>query len=343
MNKMWRRSAAVAFATLALAATGAAAPGALAQGKKAPAKTPAVPASVPAPFRESVGEELETGLTLADSREVTAAGGKYFVAVYLYPESDQDHGGDKKLEIYYLAPGATAPKGTELYTDHYVDFGTYDDPKTVFADVNGDGATDMIVSVGNGGNCWQCSRVLLYSLDGAELRFLASEPMTLKDLDGDGKAELLVGDTRWEAYDDFSHAAAPGGTLVYKWRPESGTYVFAGPDANDAFYRAELDRLRGDVPEAVKAIEPSVPFPDESYVSNAISTYLVYVYTNRLDEGRAELTRMLGEHMPTSEEGRARRKRILDDFLTGDSAKELATSPKRGESIPKASEQHSEY
>jgi hypothetical protein len=331
MIRTWRRSAA-ACAALTLTATGG-----LAQARKAPA----VPAAVPAAFREAVGEELKTGLTLADSREVSAAGGKYFVAIYLYPESDKEHGGDKKLEIYFLAPDAKAPKGTELYTERMIDLGTYDDPKTVFADVNGDGATDMLVSVSNGGNCWQCSRALVYSLDGAELRFLAAEPMTLKDLDGDGKLELLVGDTRWEGYDDFSHAAAPGGTLVYRWRPESGGYVFAGMDASATCSDAELARLRAEVPELVKDMDPNLEFPDESYVSNAIQTYLVYVYTGRAEEGRAELARMLGEHVP-NDAARARRKRIMDDFLTGNSAKELA-SPKRGEALRKATNAPPEY
>jgi hypothetical protein len=316
------RIAAVALFVAACAA------GAAAQARRAPT----VPANVPAPFREAVAAELKTGMTIADSREVSAAGGTYFAVIYLYPDRAKEHAGDKALKLYYVADGAKTPKTTELYTEHLIDFGTYDDPQTVFADVNKDGATDMIVSVANGGNCWQCSRVLLYSLDGPELRFFASEPMSLKDVDGDGRLDLLVGDTRWEGYDDFSHAAAPGGTLVYTWHPP--TYVFAGPDAV-AFYRSETERLQADLPDAIKNIDPKLPFGDEQYVSDAISLYLIAVYTDQGDRGREEFTRMMGEHVLSDEMG-ARRKRILDDFLTGDSAKALQ-SPRRGEAIRKAS------
>jgi len=318
-----RAATAVAIGVLA-SSTG------LAQTRRAPAK-PAVPASVPAPFREAVGEELKSGLSLADSKRVDAAGGTYFVAIYLYPESSKEHGGDKTLKIYYLAAGASAPKTTELYVEHLVEFGTYDDPKKVFADLNGDGTTEMIVSVANGGNCWQCSRVLIYSLEGAELRFLASQPMNLQDLDGDGKPELLVGDTRWEGYDDFSHAAAPGGTLVYTWR--AGGYVFAGPDV-PSFYKTEIDRITADLADAVKNMDPQLPFADEQYVGDAIQLYLISVYTGDGERGRDEFTTRMNEHV-LNDEMRAHRKRILDDFLTGDSAK-LLESPRRAESLPKA-------
>lgn len=308
----------VAFSTLV---------GASAQMRPAPA----VPATVPAPFRDAVAKALATGLTVADTRDVEAAGGRYLVVIYAYPEDAKEHGGDRALKSYFLAAGARAPKASDLYVEHLIDFGTYDDPKTVFADVNKDGATDMIVSVANGGNCWQCSRVLLYSLDGEELRFLASEPMTLSDVDGDGRLDLLVGDTRWEGYDDFSHAAAPGGTLVYTWR-DTG-YVFAGADAS-AFYERELTRLRDDLPDAIKNIDEKLPFGDEQYVSDAVSMYLIAAYTDQRDRGREELTRLMGEHV-VSDAMRAHRKRILDDFLTGDSAKELE-SPRRGDALPKA-------
>jgi hypothetical protein len=311
-----------AAGALALSAA-ASATGLAAQGAAA-----AVPAT-PAPFREAVSAELKAGLTVADAREVAAAGGRYYVVIYAYPENAAEHGGDKTLKIYFLPDGSKTVKTTDLYDEHLIDFGTYEDAKTAFADVNRDGSTDMIVSVANGGNCWQCSRVLLYSLGGDELRLLVAEPMTLKDLDGDGRAELLVGDTRWEGYDDFAHAFAPGGTLVYKWYADKG-YVFAGPDA-DAFYRAEMARVLADVPDAVKAIDATQEFGDEQYVSDAISLYLIYAYTEQYDRGRDEFVRMMGEHV-ASDAMRQHRKRILDDFLTGDSSQRLR-EPRRAEAL----------
>ena len=302
--------------------------GAAAQGKRAPA--PRVPTSVPAPFREAVGAVLADGLEMAETKEIRAAGGDYYVVIYEYPEKDEERGGQRSLRVYYLPDGSKTVKATDLYDESHIDFGTYDDPNTVFADVNKDGATDMIVSVANGGNCWQCSRVLLYSLDGPELRYFASEPMALKDLDGDGRMELLVGDTRWEGYDDFSHAAAPGGTLVYKWG--AGNYVFAGSDAA-AFYRDEMARIEADLPEAIKGIDASMDFGDEQYVGAAISMYLIAVYTGQRDSGREVFTRMMNEHA-LNDAMRQHRKRILDDFLTGESAG-LLEHPKKGEVIAK--------
>lgn len=290
-------------------------------------------AAIPEPFRESVGEELAAGMKIAETRETTAAGGRYLVAIYEFPENDTEHGGDKALKIYFLRDGAKTPMGKDLYVEHYVDFGTYDDPKAAFADVNRDGKTEMIASVGNGGNCWECSRVLLYTLEGDELKFLASEPMTIKDIDGDGVMELLVGDTRWEAYDDFSHAGAPGGTLVYAWH--DGGYVFAGKDAR-AYYDKELADLRADLDEAAQGISADDPYSDERYLHDVLSMYMIYTYTEQLDRGREELLRLMSENVP-NDDMRKRRLRIIDDFLNGDSAKMLER-PKRGQSLPGGSQ-----
>jgi hypothetical protein len=277
--------------------------------------------AVPAPFRAAVAADLKGGMQLVEARDVAGAGGRFVVAILAFPDEHPEHGGDKALRSYFVADGATAVKRSELYVDHFVDFGTYDDPKTAFADLNRDGKTEMIVSAANGGNCWQCSHVLLYALDAPEPRLVVSEPMSIKDLDGDGVAELLVGDTRWESYDDFSHAGAPGGTLVYRWTPEG--YRFAGKAAA-AFYEQELAALRADLADAAKQVTADNELSDEGYLHDAISMLLVYAYTDRLEEGRAEFRRLMGEHV-ASDAIRDRRKRILDDFLSGDSAAELKT------------------
>lgn len=286
--------------------------------------------AVPAPFREAVGKELKTGMTIAEVREAPAtAAGRYVAVVYKFPEGDVDHAEDKALKLYFLPAAGKTVTATDLAVDHIVDFGTYEDDKTVFADVNGDGAPEMIVSVANGGNCWQCSRVMVYTLDTPTARLVASEPMTLKDLDGDARPELLVGDTRWESYDTFAHALAPGGTLVYTWR--DGKYVFAGSDAAE-FYRGERARLQGELPEAIKAITDD-PTSDDVYLSILLCTYLIDVYTAKGDPARDELRRLMGEHV-TSDEMRQRRKTILDDFLTGESAG-LLKEPRKGQELEK--------
>jgi hypothetical protein len=278
---------------------------------------------IPEPFREAVARDARAGLRVAATREATSLGKRFLAVVFAGEEGE-----DRRLKVYFVRDGEQAPTSVDLYAEQIVEFGTYEDPKTVVADLNGDGRRELIVSAANGGNCWQCSRVLLYSLESAGPRLIASEPMRVEDLDGDGRAELLVGDTRWEAYDDFSHAAAPGGTLVYTWR--EGAYVFAGSDAA-AFYDKELAGMRAELAEAARGITADEPYSDERYLHYALSIYLVNTYTGRLEAGREELRRLLAAHA-ASDEMRARRKRILDDFLSGESATWLE-SPRKGDRL----------
>jgi hypothetical protein len=284
----------------------------------------ALAGDVPEPFRAAVERDAQGGRRVAATREVSSVGKRFLAVVFEGPKEESD----KTLRLYFVPDGATAPTSVQLYGEQIVGFGTYEDPETVAADLNGDGKKELVVSVANGGNCWQCSRVLLYTLEGSGPRLIASEPMRLEDLDGDGRVELLVGDTRWEAYDDFSHAAAPGGTLVYTWR--DGAYVFAGSDAS-AFYDRELAEMRAGLAEAAAAIRPDDPYSDERYLHYVLSTYIIRAYTGQLERGREELARALGEHA-ASDEMRARRKRLLDDFTTGASAK-LLSEPRKGQPL----------
>ena len=282
----------------------------------------------PGPFRALIAKETAAGLTLEASQEVATAGGRYLAATFRFPEKHEGLPGGQGLRIYYLAAGSAAPVERARYDEQQIYFGTYDAEERIFADVNGDATTDLVVSAGNGGNCWNCSRVLLYSLEAREARLLAAAPMRLEDVLGDVSLELLVGDTRWEFYDDFSHAGSPGGTLVYTWR--DGAYVFAGRDAAD-FYRKEAAPLRAELPEAIAAISADVLYSDEQYLHAALSLYLIAAYTEQLDKGAEELRKMLSEHA-ASAEMRERRKRILDDFLSGESA-DMLREPRRGEPL----------
>lgn len=285
-------------------------------------------AGIPQPFRQSVGAELKSGLTIQNARDIALPVGQYLAVVFVYPESDADKGGTKVLKLYFLPPEGKTVKTKDLLEDYFVNLATFDDEKMVFADINRDGRTELIASSGNGGNCWDCSNVTVYTLLGDELEVLASAPMQIKDIDGNGVMELLVGDTRWEFYDDFSHAGSPGGTLVYTW--DKGYYGFAGPDAM-RFYQKELDSLKAELPDAVQRIDAGDPYSDEGYLRTVLSMYLVYVYTQQADRGRDELTQMLGQHV-ASEQMRTRRERILKDFLSGDSAKVLK-EPRRGQGL----------
>ncbi|HQR38123.1 MAG TPA: hypothetical protein PLF26_06930 [Blastocatellia bacterium] len=288
--------------------------------------------SIPRGFEAAVAAETADGVKLVASAETTTYAGTYMAAVYQLPESDKDDSGYQRLKVHFLPPGAVMVRTMSLYTEAHVGLGTYEDGDTVFTDINNDGKIELIASVANGGNCWNCSQVLIYALDGPDLRWLAAEPMTISDVTGDGVPDLLVGDTRWESYGNFSHAGAPGGTMVYKW--DSGRYVFAGAEAS-GFYNSMLDRIRADLPDAIKQINADDALSDEMYVGDAISMYLIAVYTGRFEAGRAEFTKMMGEYVKT-DDMRRRRNEVLKDFLSGESSKLLET-PRRGQPLEKPS------
>lgn len=286
-------------------------------------------AQVAAEFRDAVAKETSRGLTLEETRVVETGGGRYLAAIFRYPEGDKEHPDFQAFRLYYLADGARAAVERAAYDEQRVFFGTFDNEELVSGDVNRDGVTELVLSAANGGNCWNCSRVLVYALGAGDARLIAGGPMRLENVMGDDAPELLLGDTRWEFYDDFSHAGSPGGTLVYTWR--DGKYVFAGPEAA-AFYRRAAEALREELPEAAARVDASDPYSDERYMHAALSLYLIAAYTGQTEAARETLRKMLSEHAPSAEM-RDRRKRILEDFLSGESARRLE-EPKPGDAMP---------
>lgn len=337
-GRVARLAAAAALAIAALAAGAAAQdkpqntmeeahPDAALDAARADARVPD-PDPIPPAFRPAVALAERTGLTVSSFVEHQTDSGRYVAVIYAFPESAGEKAGTKSLKLYFQRSGSSAVSATDLYEEAVIGFGTYEDESTVFADVNGDGVTEFIVSAANGGNCWACSTVRLYALGGPTPRLLVAEPMTMQDLNGDGTLELLVGDARWESYDDFSHAAAPGGTLVYTWR--DGTYVFAGSDVK-AFYEKELDRYRGYLAEAIASINAADDRSDESYLGLALSMYIARVYMDDVGRGEEELRRMMVDNAPNAQM-RSRRQRIMEDFLAGESSR-LLREPRKGDPI----------
>lgn len=287
------------------------------------------PDPLPAAFRPAIAAVERKGLTVSAWSEHKTDAGRYLAVIYAYPESAGEKSGMKSLKLYFQRAGSSVVSSSDLYEEAILGFGTYEDTETVFADVNKDGILEFIVSAANGGNCWACSNVRIYALGGPTPRLIVAEPMTLKDLDGDGSLELLVGDTRWESYDDFSHAAAPGGTMVYQWR--DGKYVFAGGAAK-AFYEKELERYRAELAEAISVINAADPMSDERYLGLALSMYIARCYTDERERGEEELRRLLVDNAPGGEMA-VKRARIMDDFLAGESARMLR-EPRQGDPVP---------
>ncbi len=268
--------------------------------------------SIPRGFEAAVAAETADGVKLVASAETTTYAGTYMAAVYQLPESDKDDSGYQRLKVHFLPPGAVMVRTMSLYTEAHVGLGTYEDGDTVFTDINNDGKIELIASVANGGNCWNCSQVLIYALDGPDLRWLAAEPMTISDVTGDGVPDLLVGDTRWESYGNFSHAGAPGGTMVYKW--DSGRYVFAGAEAS-GFYNSMLDRIRADLPDAIKQINADDALSDEMYVGRVRQDRRHAAAAQRGAEGLPERREL--EAAGDAATGTAAREAVEDRWVDG--------------------------
>jgi hypothetical protein len=93
-------------------------------------------------------------------------------------------------------------------------------------DRSGDGVPEVAVVDGNDGNCWSCDRVrLLQPRDGVLVDVLDAPhldrhrwPVALRDVDGDGRVEVIVDDISWEdAIPSLCHACTPRPSAVVRF------------------------------------------------------------------------------------------------------------------------------
>jgi hypothetical protein len=184
-------------------------------------------------------------------------------------------------------------------------------------DINKDGLKEILVQSSSGGNCWACNPTEIYQVRSQKVELIAAAPiLKIADLDGDSIQELVVTDTRWESYDDLSHAAAPGAAMVYTWK--SGRYVYASRDFA-LFYGAEVERLRREI-DAEKA--EVTDFSDDAYVGKVISLAVTIAHMGEPARGLIELESRLKLNAKTKAQ-EDRRREILEDFRSGESAKRL--------------------
>lgn len=154
---------------------------------------------------------------------------------------DRQPPGPSELDLYSQDAGSSAAtklgEAIAIEEGWYADFGN-----GTGADANGDGLTDIVVSLDNGGNCWTCSHIRVFGLTPMGMREYtfenSNEPSGLQDDDGDGRFEALAVDARWEFLPyavlglankgTLCHACSPGVFVVMAWR--DGRYAEACRD-----------------------------------------------------------------------------------------------------------------
>jgi hypothetical protein len=206
---------------------------------------------------------------------------------------DRQPPGPSELDLYGRdAAGAGAKLGDAVTIEGgwYADFGS-----STGADVNGDGLTDVVLSLDNGGNCWTCSHMRVFGASRAGLREYAvensNEVSDLQDLNGDGRLEALAIDGRWEflPYAELGlsdkgslcHACSPGVFIVMSWR--DGRYKEGCRDYS-GYYQSHLA-------EVAENLKQEKDF--DYYLGGALETFATLVQMGQSDEALKSANRLL--------------------------------------------------
>ena len=265
---------------------------------------------------------------MKEAREGSLDGSSQHLAAIFQRETPKE--ASESFEFRILESDAGGSKTIFRRTEFYFSFPSGAEiAKLNLTDINGDGTKEVIIHSSSGGNCWSCNPTEIYSVRNHTAQLIAAAPIQkIADLNGDGVAELLVTDARWEVYDDLSHAAAPSATMVYAWK--GGRYVYA-PQDFQAYYATEIERLRLSLAEA-KAEITADDFSDESYVGRAIALAITLAHKGDVDRGMKELEALMNSNVRSQAQTK-RRTTIINDFRTGESSKRLREM-KYGDALP---------
>lgn len=293
------------------------------QSSSQASKTP----SVSPVFQAEVARLEREGLKLAEAVEADlgAPGIHHLAAIF---RRDKPRDPSQTCEFRVIAADTAGARTVFRRGEFHFSFGTLENNTRLNAtDINKDGLKEVLVQSSSGGNCWACNPTEIYQVRGGKVELVAAAPISkIADLDGDGIQDLVVTDTRWEAYDDLSHAAAPGAPMVYTWK--SGKYAYASRDFA-AFYGAEVERLQREI-EAEKADVTDIS--DDSYVGKVISLAVTLAHMGEPSKGLIELESRLKVSQKTRTQAEHRQE-ILEDFRSGESAKRLREM-KYGDPLP---------
>jgi hypothetical protein len=283
---------------------------------------------VSADFEAAVAQLANEGLRLKEALEASLDGAsRHLVAVF---DRANPKTPNEAFEFRILESSGGSARTVFRRTEFFFSLPRAGElAKLNATDINGDGLREVIVQSSSGGNCWSCNPAEIYRVRNHKGELVAAGPIQrIVDLDGNGVAELLLTDARWEVYDELSHAASPSAVIVYAWR--GGQYAYASPDFG-AFYQSEVARLRASIAEARNAITTD-DFSDELYVGQAISLAITYAHMGDPDRGLRELEVLMSSDARSAEQVK-RRRAILDDFRNGESSKKLREM-KQGDPLP---------
>lgn len=286
------------------------------------------PPSVSVEFQPAIVQLATEGLQLKEALETSLEAGARHLAATFERRGAKDPA--QRYEFRILESDGHTVKTIFRRSDFYFSFRAMGDlQKLNGTDINGDGLKEIIVQSSSGGNCWSCNPTEIYQVRNHKGELIAAGPIQrIADLNGDGLPELIVTDTRWEAYDDLSHAASPTALMVYAWR--GGRYVYASKDFAE-FYRGEVARLRTLI-DTAKADITADDFSDETYIGLSLALAITYAHSGELERGITELDALFKANSRSAAQAKHRAE-ILEDFRAGESAKRLREI-KSGDALP---------
>jgi hypothetical protein len=283
-----------------------------------PIEQTSMPPPVDSLFQPAIAQLAAEGLRLKEALEASLEANARHLAATFERAGAKDPA--QRFEFRILESDGRTAKTIFRRTDFFFSFAaTGELQKLNGTDINGDGGKEIIVQSSSGGNCWSCNPTEIYQVRNHKGELIAAGPFQrIADLNGDGARELIVVDTRWESYDDLSHAASPTALMVYEWR--GGHYVYASKEFAE-FYRGEIARLRAAIEVAKADITPD-DFSDEAYIGLSLALAITYAHAGDLERSIKELEALFSANARSAAQAK-HRAQMLEDFRTGESARKL--------------------